>query len=148
MQTENTAPIEHKTNTNIDAQINQWIQENPKRFEAIEKTIATDPKWAARKQAYAEMRMDAAKAKTESRIELYNKAGEEVVKELLAKKEHKEIRVNLEKRYEVTQMKPEVKEKVILRDAKAALAAKGIDMRPDINKKVGEIFAKKQGFKP
>jgi len=67
---------------------------------------------------------------------------------LLAKKEHKEIRVNLEKRYEVTQMKPEVKEKVILRDAKAALAAKGIDMRPDINKKVGEIFAKKQGFKP
>ena len=123
---------EYAINPKIDQQVDDFIKQNPEQIEYYKKVMQENPERALRMFALKDVQLDEFKNKERQQYDRYNKAADAVIEEYLSKKENKDIKEKLLKRYESRQLPDEVKHKQMMKDAKLAFELKGVDLKPAI----------------
>ena len=132
-------------NEQVDQMIDQYIKDNPKSLDYYTKAVKENPDRAIRMLILKDVKLEEVEQQRLKSRERYNKAADAVIEEFLSKKENREVKQALDKRYENSKLSPEVKQKNYMRDAKLALEIKGIDLAPKIT---AELTAQKQAQNP
>lgn len=138
-----------KINPEIDARINQFIANNPKKFQNYQDLVTKSPERAIRSLILKDLQVGDYKAEDMAKREKYNKVVDAAVDEVLKDKKYTKIAENLAQKWDNIKassggkLSNDEANKLFHKDAKAALQAMGVDLRPVISAKYQEEHTQK-----